>query len=208
MKDKSGYWVVAAVGTLFLIVGNDPAWTASPTRDPEIRCCFSNSELRNEFKGVFLIELRGYDHPIGHLKLVTPKGTVIGYDERTKDFSRPLPEGVYGLGPPDGMSMIDPSWNNSTPRTLALFKRYKGDYKLYVIGEREGRYVLNFLVGGPPQTGPGAKTSLADRSLEATIRAGEVHAYVFPGEFDDIYDGSLSPSSPTRFRVERLVTSK
>jgi hypothetical protein len=180
------------------------ALAAQEQRDPEIRCCFTQDDLRGELKGVFLIQLRGQDRPIGHLKLVTPTGAVIGYDEKTRSFSRPNGEGVYGLGPARGMPILDPDWNNSTQRTLALVKRHKGEYRLYIIAERDGRYALSFLVGGYPQSGPGAKNSLVDRHLAADIRAKDVHIYTFPGEYDDIYDGSLSPKSPTRFRVERI----
>jgi hypothetical protein len=129
---------------------------------------------------------------------------MIGYDEKTRGFSRPNAEGAYGLGPPDGMPMLELDWNNSTQRTLALLRRHKGQYRLHVIAERDGRYALSFLVGGSPQSGPGAKNSLVNRHFLENIRAGEVHVYTFPGEFDDIYDGSLSPKSPARFRVERL----
>lgn len=89
-------------------------------------------------------------------------------------------------------------------RTLALVRRLKGQYRLHVIAERDGRYALNFLVGGSPQTGPEAKNSLVDKGFLTDIRAGEIHIYTFPGEYDDIYDGSLPPKSPTRFRVERI----
>jgi len=184
------------------------AFAAQEQRDPEIRCCFTQDDLRGELKGVFLIQLLGVVRPIGHLKLVTPSGAVIGYDEKTRSFSRPSAEGVYGLGPPSGMSILELDWNDSTQRTLALLKRLKGEYRLHVIGERDVRYALSFLVGGSPQSGPGAKNSLVDRHITADIRAGEVHVYSFLGGFDDIYDGSLSPKSPTRFRVERITANR
>lgn len=180
------------------------ALAAQEPHDPEIRCCFTQDDLRGELKGVFLIQLLGLVRPIGHLKLVTPTGTAIGYDEKTHSFSRPNAQGVYGLGPSDGMPITELDWNNSTQRTLALLKRHKGTYRLYVIAERDGRYALNFLVGGSPQTGPGAKNSLVDKGFLTDIRKGETHIYTFPGEYDDIYDGSLPPESPTRFRVERI----
>ncbi len=170
----AGIAAMAAVGV--------SAVAAQEQRDPEIRCCFSQDDLRGELKGVFLIQLRGVFGPIGHLKLVTPSGSVIGYDEKTRSFSRPNAEGVYGLGPPDGMPILELDWNNSTRRTLALLKRLKGQYRLHVIAERDGRYALNFLVGGSPQTGPGAKNSLVDQGFLTDIRAGEVHVYAFPGE--------------------------
>jgi hypothetical protein len=198
-------WNVVAVVAAALAAVGDSALAAQERRDPEIRCCFTQDELRGELKGVFLIQLKGVFGPIGHLKLVTPSGAVLGYDEKTRSFSRPNAEGAYGLGPPDGMPILELDWNNSTRRTLALLKRLKGQYRLHVVAERDGRYALSFLVGGSPQTGPGAKNSLVDRHIMEDIRAGEIHVYTFPGEFDDIHDGSLSPKSPTRFRVERLV---
>lgn len=199
------YAIVAGMVTIATVGAS--AFATQEQRDPEIRCCFTQEDLRGELKGVFLIQLLGHERPIGHLKLVTPSGAVIGYDEKTRSFSRPNGEGVYGLGPPGGMSILEPEWNNSTQRTLALLKRLKGQYRLHVIAERDGRYALSFLVGGSPQSGPGAKNSLVDRHIMADILAGEVHVYSFPGEYDDIYDGSLSLKSPTRFRVERIATT-
>lgn len=207
MNHMRGRNVIVACIAALAAVGVS-ALGAQEQRDPEIRCCFAQEHLRGELKGVFLIQLLGVVRPIGHLKLITPSGAVLGYDEKTRSFSRPNAEGVYGLGPPSGMSMLELDWNNSTRRTLALVKRLKGQYRLHVIAERDGRYALNFLVGGAPQTGPGSKNSAVDQGFLKDIRAGEVHVYTFPGEYDDIYDGSLSPSSPTRFRVERLVTGK
>ncbi|MDO8706486.1 MAG: hypothetical protein Q7J84_16220 [Sulfuricaulis sp.] len=207
MSHMRGRNVIVACIVAMAAVGAS-ALAEEEQRDPEIRCCFTQDHLRGELKGVFLIQLLGVVRPIGHLKLITPSGAVLGYDEKTRSFSRPNAEGVYGLGPPSGMSMLELDWNNSTQRTLVLLKRLKGQYRLHVIAERDGRYALSFLVGGARQTGPGAKNSRDNQDIAADIRAGEVHVYTFPSEFDDIYDGSLSPKSPTRFRVERITANR
>lgn len=175
------------------------------TWEPEIRCCWTYDDLEIALRGVFIVRLFGDTLPVGHLKLVTPTGAVIGYDERTKLFVPPTPEGVYGLGPdiapPE--TMPDPVEHRSTPRTLALFSRVPGVYRLHVVGERAGSYSLELLVKGLQQTGPGVLNSIVDRHfVNVPIKAGEIHVYVFPGEYGDPTLGSVPAEK--RFRVTRL----
>ncbi len=191
---RSAVLKVFGIGaTLLALVG--AAQSASPVEnakewDVEIRCCFARKDVKpgQELEDTFLILLSGSYYPVGHLKLTTPKGVVIGFDKKTKRFTRPKREGVYGLfSEDDGWSMLDPEWHNNTPRMLALFPE-KGEYTLQVIAERDGKYSVRVY---PIDSGTGF----------VPIKAGEIHTYVFPGEFELV--NPLLPG-PNRFYLKRV----
>ncbi len=184
--------------------GPDPDW------DTEIRCCFTPEMLGmagkppsddNLFRA-FLIMLSAAPRPVGHLKLITPKGVMIGYDEKNRRFTRPKREGVYGLLSDDGMSMMDPDWHNSTGRLLAFFPE-KGQYTIQVVAVHEGQYALTSYPTGWPQHGPEHRSEvyITKNTGMVPIKAGEIHSYVFPGEFERA--NPLLPG-PNRFYLKRV----
>lgn len=166
--------------------------------DYEIRCCFTIQDLRASFKNNFSIEMVGTDYPIGHLRLVTPSGRTLGYDQKTGQFRSITEDGIYGLFLSNPMSMEEPGWHDSTPRRIALFKLEEGEYRLEVIGQREGRYALSF-----DPVGFEAVTYSKVFS-QVPIKGGEVHVYLFPGKFANPRDGSIPRTSPNAFRVARV----
>lgn len=166
--------------------------------DYEIRCCFTTQDLRASFKNNFTIEMGGADHPIGHLRLVTPSGRTLGYDQKSGLFRSITIDGIYGLYLSDAMSMEEPEWHNSTPRRIVLSRLEEGEYRLEVIGQRDGRYALSFDPVGFEAVSYGKIFS------QVPIKVGEVHVYSFPGKFANPRDGSIPRSHPNAFRVRRL----
>lgn len=166
--------------------------------DYEIRCCFTIQDLRASFKDNFTIEMGGASHPIGHLRLVTPAGRTLGYDPKSGLFRSITADGIYGLDLDNAMSIEEPGWHDSTPRRIVLFGLKEGEYRLEVIGQREGRYVLLF-------NPVGFEDDHGSKSFsQIPIKGGEVHVYAFPGKFANPRDGSIPPSHPNAFRVRRL----
>ena len=166
--------------------------------DYEIRCCFTTQDLRASFKNNFTIEMGGANHPIGHLRLVTPSGRMLGYDQKSGLFRSITADGIYGLYLSNAMSIDEPGWHDSTPRRIVLYKLEEGEYRLEVIGQREGRYALSFdPVGFEDSHG-------SKHFSQVPIKGEEVHVYSFPGKFVNPRDGSIPRSHPNAFRVRRL----
>lgn len=212
-KQRTGTVItIAALGTMLLVLvgasNQAQSAEADPDWDTEIRCCFSPEMVGMAGKpptdhyasGTFLIVLSAGPRPIGHLKLTTPKGVMIGYDEKNKRFTRPKSEGVYGLLSDDGMSMGDPEWHNSTSRLLAFFPE-KGQYTVQVVAEHDGRYALTCYPMGWPQHGPEHRTEvyITKNTGMVPIKAGEIHTYIFPGEFERVRS-----VGPNQFYLKRV----
>lgn len=175
------------------IAAQDRGW------DTDIGCCFLYDDFRKggEYERAFAILLVDMDRHIFEMRLTTPTGTVLGFDTKTRRYSKPNNEGAYGLLISTGISLshlANGEWLGRTERIFVL-RPQKGQYRLQVIARHAGNYTIKIYPRGWPQPVPGPDSDFFDAGTGLVpIKAGETHTYVFPGEFDN-----TSPRSTDHF---------
>ena len=168
---------------------------ASESLDNELRCCLTNSDRTN----VFVINLATPGMTKAELKMTDPKGVISGYMPEKNRFLKPTTSLIYAsfLSAPTPFEHHHDQGRN---KGFVIKKLFPGNYKLDVIGIRDGSYSLSFHPAGYGNS----RGSVFVGKGYININKGEVHTYQFPGTFDNVLDGGIPMSSPTRFKVKRL----
>lgn len=144
--------------------------------DWEVRCCFSEDDIRD----VFLISLSPLLKPVAEMKLETPDGRTYGYEEKSKRFYPPSYNIIYA-SLEHSMPIKMSEWNHFRDRRFVVNNVREGNYRVSVYGIRDGRYSLTFRRKGAYRVGPSIKMSGDDELFSSTIKKGEIHIYRLSG---------------------------
>ena len=164
--------------------------------DNELRCCLTIDDQKN----AFLITLTTPNLSKAEMRLTHANGTTAGFDAGRKQYSKPTADVIYASTTPNAAAIDSREWHQGRNKQFVLRNLIEGDYRLDVIGVRSGRYFLSFYPAG---YGNSRGSVFINGKTGTEIKQGEVHHYRFPGRFDDVMDGGIPLSSPTRFRVKR-----
>ena len=190
--------LIVAFGFAFSANSSELKTVPASDLEPELRCCFHPEEL----VGAFMIRLINKDNPVAQLSLHTPEGTRVGYDAATRGFYRPTKEAIYAGELSASVDSIETEDSHGhRDQILLLHSLHAGEYRVKVISIRRGRYYLGFYPAGYPDSSGSQSFGYPDG---IAIDRGEIHVYTFNGKFDDPKNGSISPASPTYFRVKRV----
>lgn len=171
--------------------------THASSWDNELRCCLTIADQKN----AFLITLTTPNLTRAEMRLTHANGTTAGYDAGRNQYSKPTTDVIYASSTADAASIDSREWHQGRNKQFVLRNLKAGNYTIEVFGVRNGRYYLSFYPAG---YGNSRGSVFIDGKQGTPIKQGEVHRYVFPGRFDDVMDGSIPITSPTRFRVKRV----
>ena len=170
--------------------------SASDLRDNELRCCLTTSDRNN----VFVINLTTPGLTKAELRITDPTGLIAGYIPERNQFTKPIPSLIYASFL-DTYTPFEHHHQQGRNKGIVINKFIAGNYNLDVIGVKNGRYALSFRPAGYGNSRGSVHIGGNDY---INIKKGEVHTYQFPGMFDNVLDGSIPLSSPTRFKVKRI----
>ena len=167
--------------------------------DWEVRCCFSEDDIRD----VFLISLSPLLKPVAEMKLETPDGRTYGYEEKSKRFYPPSYTVIYS-SLEHSMPIKMSEWNHFRDRRFVINSVLEGNYQVSVYGIRDGEYSLTFRRKGAYRVGPSIKMSGDDELLSSTIKRGEIHIYRLSGIPQYISESSSFAKTFSSFDVVRI----
>lgn len=168
---------------------------ASASSDNELRCCLKINDRKN----VFVINLTTPRLTKAELRITDPAGVTAGYLPQKNQFTKPTYSLVYASFL-DTYTPFEHHHTQGRNKGIVIRNLIPGNYNLDVIGIRNGTYSLSFYPAGYGNS----MGSVFVGNGYIKIKKGEVHTYQFPGKFDNVLDGSIPMSSPTRFNVKRI----
>lgn len=184
-------WLITTIALISCSTG-----MASSLWDNELRCCLTINDRKN----VFIVNLTTPELTKAELRITDPTGTTSGYEPKRNQYTKPTPALIYASFL-DTYTPFEHHHPQGRNKGIVINKLIHGNYNLDVIGVKDGRYALSF---SPAGYGASRGSVHIGGNHYINIKQGEVHTYQFPGKFDNVLDGSIPISSPTRFKVKRI----